>query len=139
MNGSRVVSVRRSALTPEIPAGAHGVSLVLAPRTGLASPVVLHGAYSLPWSDADKIAPSRHRAIVLVVTTGPRHLVATPFRDLLLFEDDERAAREGVKGAFSIDLTALSADPIPDDFQAFVSIGPHVSNVLVVEASPAAH
>src|SRR5262245_19901113 len=114
----------RTEHTPDLPPGFEGVRIALAPRPQRLSPAVVCGAYFLPWPDAEKIAPSRHRAIVLVVSRGPPWLVATPFREQILFEDDERPARAGVSGHFTIDLTALTDGKLFSGFRAFVSLGP---------------
>jgi len=122
--------VVRTPLCPVLPPELTGVRIALAARPSPRSPVVVHGSYRIPWADADGIAPSRHRALVLVVTGVHLHFVATPFREQILFPDDEHESRGGPAGFFTMDVLALmGADP-PGLYHLLVSLGPHTSNVL---------
>jgi hypothetical protein len=128
MNGPRT-DVRRTPLCPTLPPELAGVRIALAPRPERSSPLVVHGSYRIPWADADAIEPSRHRAIVLVVTGGEGFSVTTPFRERILFPDDEQETRTGPVGFFTLDVfELLGADP-PGDYHVLVSLGPYTSNV----------
>src|SRR5690606_28457358 len=62
--------ILRTPICPALPPDFAGVRIAAAPRPLRTSPLVIHGAYRIPWADADPIAPPRHRALVLVVTSG---------------------------------------------------------------------
>src|SRR5262249_41562041 len=109
-----------------------GVQIVAAPRPQRMSPLAIHGAYRIPWADADALAPSRHRAIVLVATAGDRYVVATPFRGRILFEDDELSSQIRPTGFFSIDVFEIQGSDAPGDYHLLVSLGPYTSNVVRV-------
>jgi hypothetical protein len=129
---STAAGILRTPLCPVLPPDFAGVRIALAPLPERSSRLVVHGAYRLPWADAEAIEPSRHRALVLVVTSAHLHFVATPFRAQILFADDEQETRGGPAGYFSLDVFALmGADP-PGEYHLLVSLGPYTSNVETV-------
>jgi hypothetical protein len=125
--------IARTPLCPALAAEFAGVQIAVAPRPQRSSPLVIHGAYRIPWADADAIEPSRHRALVLVVTAGAGHLVASPFRERILFEDDEQQTRGGALGFFTIDVFEQLGREAAGDYHLLVSLGRHTSNVVRVE------
>jgi hypothetical protein len=126
-------STQRTALNPKIAPDFQGIEVVVGPRPARASPLVLHGTFRLPWADADRIEAPRHRALVLVVTRGAASAAFTPFREQILFEDDEEATRNGAFGSFAIDVFDLLGRDAAGVYYLFVSIGMHVSNVVRAE------
>lgn len=132
MRTPSATDILRTPLCPALPPGFAGVQIAAAPRATPTSPLVLHGAYRIPWADAEPIAPSRHRALVLVVTKGPLFFVAAPFRERILFEDDEQQTPAGAVGHFSMDVFALQGSESSGDYHLLVSLGPYTSNVVRV-------
>ncbi|MCC6557365.1 MAG: hypothetical protein IT372_30815 [Polyangiaceae bacterium] len=124
--------ILRTPICPALPPDFAGVRIAAAPRPLRTSPLVIHGAYRIPWADADPIAPPRHRALVLVVTSGSHCFAATPFRERILFEDDEQETPGGPLGYFTMDVLALQGREPSGDYHVLVSLGPYTSNVVRV-------
>ncbi len=118
---------RRHAHSPELAPGAHGIAIAAAVEDGA---LVLHGAFRIPWRDAEAIEPPRHRAIVLVASAPGGYAVLSPFCEQVLCDDDEQATSGGAFGWFNLDVTALLGEARPGDCHLLVSLGPHTSNVL---------
>jgi hypothetical protein len=123
------VVAQRSAASPALAPGFEGVAL--APPAPGARPI-LHGAFRLPWPDADRIEAPRHRALVLVATSAGESLARTPFADAVLFDDDEEATRSGPLGYFSLDAVELLGQAEGGTYFVHVSLGAHISNVVRV-------
>lgn len=125
----RPASVEKSPASPAIAPDFEGVQITLAPRARPGEPVILHGAYRLPWPEADRLPAPRHRALVLVVTSRAGQSATAPFREQVLFPDDETATPGGPLGHFTFDVGALLGAAPRDEAFALVSLGPFTSNV----------
>jgi hypothetical protein len=124
--------VQKTPLCPEVEDDFLGIAIDLAPRPVRNSPLVIHGTYRIPWALAETIEPPLHRALVLVVQRGAVHRVATPFRERVLFGDDERETQGGALGHFTLDVFELQGGEAAGDYHLLVSLGEMVSNVLRV-------
>ncbi|MEZ4301229.1 MAG: hypothetical protein R3B70_40215 [Polyangiaceae bacterium] len=123
----------KTPLSPRLADDFEGLSIALAPRETLASPLVIHGVFRIPWPEADRLGPSLHRLLVLVVNGLDRVTTVAPFREQVLFPDDETPGRAGRQGYFNLDVRALTG-PLPARSPfARVSLGPFVSNALPIE------
>jgi hypothetical protein len=120
----------RHPLSPTLEPDFVGIQIVPAPRTARDSPLVIHGTFRIPWADAEAIEAPRQRALVVVVMNGTLHGAYTPFREQVLFEDDDSATRAGAHGFFNLDVFGVQGHDRPGDYHVFVSLGPHVSNVV---------
>lgn len=126
----RPATVERLPESPALAPDFLGITLALGPRSSPAEPVLVHGSFRVPWPDADRIEPPRHRALVLVVTSAAGYSVSTPFREQVLFPDDETATHAGPLGHFNLDIGALLGKLPEREAFAFVSLGPLTSNVV---------
>lgn len=122
-------SVERSPGCPAIDPDFQGVRVALAPRSHPGEPVLLHGTFRLPWPEADRLSPPRHRALVLVVTSAGGQTALSPFAEQVLFPDDETATPGGALGHLTLDVGALLRRTFTSEAFALVSLGPFTSNV----------
>lgn len=128
-----MTDVEKTPLCPQVDDDFTGVAIAVAPRPARNSPLVVHGTYRVPWALADTIEPPLHRALVLVVQNGALHSAVTPFRDKVLFGDDERETPAGVLGHFTMDVFELGEGLVPGDYHLLVSLNELISNVVRVE------
>ena len=127
-------STARAPYGPPAP-DAPGITLALAPRPSLASPLVASGSFHLLLAEAQELGPEVHRALVLLVQHPAESFVLTPFRELLLFADDLVAVPGGVQGSFTVDLLALRGQFAAGDYHVSASLGQRLSNVVPVHVS----
>jgi hypothetical protein len=128
-------NVERDASSPRLPKSP-GVVIVSPAQATARGGLVLHGAFNVPHAEADALGRPVHRAVVLVIQRGEYYNVATPFREHVLFADDEVAASGGVGGYFHIDVFEQQGGPVPGYYHLLVSIGEHVSVVHEVSVVP---
>ncbi|MCC6522025.1 MAG: hypothetical protein IT373_05140 [Polyangiaceae bacterium] len=128
---SNATHVERTPASPELPRD-FAIALAVEPVTHVRGALVLAGAFNLPLAEADALGHPVQHAIVLVIQHGDAWNVVTPFRELVLFPDDERATPGGVGGWFQIDVFAAQGGPMPGYYQLFVSMGERVSPVVEV-------
>lgn len=93
--------------------------------------VVLTGAYRIAEADAERIGPHLHAALVTVVSNPARFQVTNPFRDVILFPDDEQRTAVARYGWFSFQSFEASQTP-SGDYWAYVALGPFLSNVVSI-------
>lgn len=130
---SGVTSARESGLRGQLPADVRGVRVALAERRQPFEPLVLHGAFRVPLGDLPALPSPVQRGLVLVAQRDLEPLVAAPFADQVLFEDDQVMTHVGAEGAFRLDVfDLLGAAPGARGgrWHLFVALGPHVSNVI---------
>jgi hypothetical protein len=127
--------VERDSSSPRLPKKP-GVILAGPAQAKTSGPLVLHGAFNLPHAEADALGHPVHRAVVLVIQRGAYYNIATPFREHVLFPDDEVAASGGVGGYFHVDVFEQQGGPVPGYYHLLVSIGEHVSAVHEVQVTP---
>jgi hypothetical protein len=115
-----------------------GIRITLAERPLATTPLVIHGAYRIPAADLADFASPFVRALVLVAQIDLEPAVAAPFAEQVLFEDDQVRTQAGIEGAFTLDvfeLLKLAPTARGGHYHLFVSIGPHVSNVIEADVS----
>lgn len=109
----------------------------VAPQADPHHPLIIHGSFNVPYAQAEALGRPIHRALVLVVQIGSYRNVYTPFREFVLFPDDEfGASGGGLGGYFNIDVFSLLGAPIPGDYHLVVSIGEHVSTAAEASVKP---
>ncbi len=123
-----IPNVLRGASSPALPPSPGIVVTVDKSRDPRAA-LVVHGAFNLRIADGDAIGHPAHRAIVLVVWSFGYRYVATPFREQVLFADDEVGLPGGVGGYFNVDLFDLQGRAVPGDYHLYVTMGEYLSNV----------
>jgi hypothetical protein len=121
-------TVQRAPLSPALPPKP-GIVVAVDRSRDPRAPLVLHGAFHLPILEGDAIGHPVHRAIVVVAWSFGTKWATAPFRELVLFADDELGLPGGVGGYFNVDLFALQERPIAGDFHLLSSIGGWISNV----------
>jgi hypothetical protein len=128
-----LTSCRDSGLRGHLPADVRGLQVALAQRPLATAPLVLHGAYRIPHADLEGFEHPIVRSLVLVTQRNLLPSVLSPFAEKVLFEDDQVRTAFGTEGAFTLDvfeLLALPAHERAGHYHLFVSLGPHVSNVV---------
>lgn len=128
-------NVERDSSSPRLPKQP-GVVIAGPAQATARGGLVLHGAFNLPHAEADALGHPSHRAVVLVIQRGEYQNVATPFREHVLFVDDEVAASGGVGGYFHIDVFEQQGGPVPGHYHLLVSVGEQVSAVHEVSVVP---
>jgi hypothetical protein len=131
-------SPRDSDLRGALSAADRGVRIQLAARPLASSPLVVHGVYRVAAADVADFQPPAARGVVVVVQRNLTPFVATPFRERVLFDDDVVVTDAGIEGAFTLDVReVLGGDGASSAgrFHIFVSLGPHVSNVLQADVT----
>ncbi len=130
-------SARDSAIRGTLPLDVRGVRIRLAPRGAEEAPLV-HGAFRVPTDDLEVVSAHVARALVLVVQRDLAPRVLSPFRDTVLFDDDQTLTHAGIEGAFTLDvfdLLKLPPEARAGHWHLFVSLGPHVSNVVEADVA----
>ncbi len=130
---SGLSSPRDSAVRGRLPADVMGIRVTLAERALATSPLVLHGAYRIAAADLADLEAPFVRALVLVCQRDLAATVVAPFAEQILFEDDQLRTEAGIEGAFTLDVFELLGRPPSargGRHHLFVSLGPHVSNVI---------
>jgi hypothetical protein len=129
---ARLPSTARTSDTPDVPPGAAGVTLaapsVLAPTDRL----IVSGQYQLSEQEAALIDDRLHRALVAVVTIGHSFCVWNPFREAVLFADDDERFHGSRRGCFHFDAFPDRSELPPGEYTLFVSLGTYLSNATRV-------
>ncbi len=128
-----LTSPHDSAVRGRLPAELVGIRVTLAERPVATMPLVLHGAYRISETDLADFESPIVRALVLVAQVDLEPAVVAPFAGKVLFEDDQVRTHAGVEGAFTLDvfdLLGVAPDERAGHYHLFVSLGPHVSNVV---------
>jgi hypothetical protein len=119
---------------PSIPTPASGFTGVLVasrPMIHLGSRMILSGVYQLHEAEAERIDAHLHHALCVVVTSADLARVLTPFREVVLFDDDDERFPWGRRGYFQVDVFE-GADPPRGDYFLHVALGEHLSNTVEV-------
>jgi hypothetical protein len=131
-------SPRDSGYRGRLPADVLGVRIGLAERPVASAPLVVHGAYRIPDADLVGVTAPAIRALVLVAQRDLAPHVVAPFAEQVLFDDDHVRTNAGLEGAFTLDVFELLgawSEPRAGHYHLFVSLGPHVSNVLETDVA----
>lgn len=137
-------NTRRGPSSPDGAAAFTGVKITALPRISVAGAMIVSGVYQIVEEEAQRIDERLHRALTLVVTSAHCSFVATPFRGLVLFEDDDERLGWGRRGYFNLDVFDTIArrsspeaaeGPVeiePGEYYLMVSLGAHLSEVVQV-------
>lgn len=129
-------SVQQSAESPAIPED-FGVVIRVTPYPPSASSrLTVHGAFHLPRAITEIVARPLQRCVVLVVQRVGEQNALTPFREQVLFDDDDQLTPGGVAGYFHIDVFDEQGGGVPGEYHFFVSMDEHISNVLALGVAP---
>jgi hypothetical protein len=135
LTSASATHVEKDASSPRIPE-APGVVITGPAQATTRTPLVLHGAFHLTYAEADELGRPAHRGLVLVIQRDEDYNAVTPFREHVLFADDEVGARGGVGGYFHMDVFEEQGGPAPGHYHLLVSIGERVSAVHEVWVVP---
>lgn len=114
-----------------------GIVMVSPSRVDTRGAWIVRGAFHLTLAEATALGRPPHRAVTLLVQRDDDHNVFTPFREHILFADDEVAVGgRGVGGYFNIDVHAHMGQPIPGRYFFIASIGVHVSTAVGAVCAP---
>jgi hypothetical protein len=112
-----------SKSTPNIPAGSVGIALDVTRKT-VGGIVQVNGAFQVPAAEAETIGRPLHRALVCAVwSVGGYQDSVVPFRDVVLFPDDEIQSGDKLWGAFRFEIALYPGD----GFHLHVALGPYLS------------
>ena len=105
--------------TPSVDPSFRGVAIV-ASRQKTGDPLRVDGVFQVSQADANFIGRPLHRSLVCVVWSYGESV--TPFREVVLFPDDEVQKGDAVYGTFSFQL------PVPQPgMYLHVALGEHLS------------
>jgi hypothetical protein len=112
--------------TPPNPDSSSGIVLVVS-RKAPGGSAQIDGVFQVPLDDADAIGRPRHRALVCAVwSAGGYQDSVVPFRDVVLFPDDEIRQGNLLWGAFRFEI-----DPYPGDgYYLHLALGNYLSPSL---------
>jgi len=126
-------SPTESRLAGTLPAEFRGIYLALGERENAASPLQVHGVYRVSQADVEGLPLPAIGGLVLALQRDLEPLVIEPFRENILFADDERRTHDIIDGAFRIAVSELASRAYArrdGNYLVFVSLGRHISNVL---------
>ncbi len=128
-------STAAGAAAPAVDKDFIGVRIACPADVRHGAPIPVSGVFRLAKGAAKAIDPRPHRGLVLVVmhATGAWWVTA-PFREVALFDDDEQADGEAVRGHFEVDAAVLDAVPA-GDYWISASLGEWLSNALKTTVS----
>lgn len=132
MDEIRYPSTRYSQATPALPPNFTGVLIASPPAISYRERMIVSGVYQLPEQECARIDERLHRALVAVVTVGAGYAVFNPFREAVLFADDDERSAWGRRGYFHFDAMGAARDLYPGDYYAMVSLGRFLSNSIRV-------
>ncbi len=97
--------------------------------------IVLHGKFDLEYETSGLLVRGSEvlNHIILVATRSGNYQSVTPFKDVIVFEDDVRESDSGCGGVFNINLFNKILFDGPGDYYILCSIGSVTSNILHVE------
>jgi len=130
MDEIRYPSTRKTPATPTAPENFTGVRLASPASLGYRGRMILSGVYTLPEEEAARIDEQLHRALVAVVTIGGSEAVWNPFREAVLFGDDEERPGWMRRGYFHFDAFPDRVELFPGEYYAMVSLGRFLSNSI---------
>jgi hypothetical protein len=109
--------------TPPIPASLRGIVFLVSRKT-LGGPAQIDGAFQIPFNEADAIGRPLHRALVCAVwSAGGYQDSIVPFRDAVLFPDDEIKDGNLLRGAFHFEIDLYPGD----GFYLHLALGSYLS------------
>jgi hypothetical protein len=126
----RYPSTKKTQETPAAPPNLTGVLLASPGSIGYGGRMILHGVYVLPEEEAARIDEQLHRALVAVVTIGGSAAAWNPFREVVLFPDDEERSGRMRRGYFHFDAYPDRAELHHGEYYAMVSLGRFLSNSI---------
>jgi hypothetical protein len=116
--------------SPELPEGDHGILIDATASPTIYGEFNVRGAFHLPAQLANDIGRPLQRSVVLVIQREHGNRVVAPFKDNVLFGDDDRLTPDGLAGYFNVDVFAAQKDRVEGNYHLFVSLGEHISNVV---------
>lgn len=125
-------STRRDQASPATPQHFTGVLIAAPAALSYRGRMIVSGVYAIPESDAARIDERLHRALVASVRIGDGYRVWNPFKDAVLFEDDDERSAWGRRGYFHFDAFPGQRELHPGEYYLFVSLGAHLSNPVRV-------
>jgi hypothetical protein len=118
-----VPQTRPTPTTPVASAAFHGV-VIAAARVPLKGDLVqIDGLFRLPAEDAEAIGRPLHRALSCSVWGKGHQDSLDPFRDVVLFPDDETEAGGAIQGCFSFQFPMYRGQGL----YLHVALGPYLS------------
>jgi len=109
-----------------------GVRISAPAQVGPGEKAIVTGVFVVPDAEARTIDERLHAALVVVCTSVGPWFVDRPFRDVMLFDDDEERGSGVRRGYFQFDL--FEDSEVTGEFFLHVSLGHYLSNVATVLA-----
>lgn len=130
---SCLLSTRSTETTPSLPAGQFGVCIGGPDRASRQDGMTVTGGFRLSSADACDIDKELHRALVLAITGEGVADSVEPFRNAVLFSDDQIEDGNSCYGTFSFDALDIFELEDPGEYFLTASIGRFLSDTLVVQ------
>ncbi len=94
--------------------------------------IQLHGKFNIVYGEDSPLARGADilKHIILVVTRTSNYQAVTPFKDVIVFEDDIVDSEQECSGVFNIDVFNKIQFDGEGDYYILCSIGSVTSNVL---------
>lgn len=106
----------------------------LQPRGVGENKTVLHGKFNITYEESGLLVTGADvlSHVILVATRTANYQSVTPFKDVVIFEDDVTETGSGCTGVFNIDLFKKILFDGEGDYYILCSIGSVTSNILKV-------
>ncbi len=124
-------STLRTAASPAVAGDFLGIRIAGAAEVPVGAAMLVNGVFRLPHDPARANAAHSHRGIVVTAMqpTGP-WWVATPFRELALFDDDEVIDNGTRSGYFAFDAAAGIERIVAGHYWVVASLAEWLSNAV---------
>jgi len=107
----------------------------LPPKEHDKNKINIHGKFTVDYDSSGLVARGFDilNHIILVVTRSGNYQSVTPFKDVIVFEDDVQQSDAGCSGSFNIDLFTKILFDGEGDYYILCSIGSVTSNILHIK------
>ncbi len=110
-----------------------GISIwTLTPIVSPKEQVIINGLFMISEEDVASVGGKPHRVLVLAINKVGLYQTVSPFRDVLLFDDDDFSINGLRHGYFNFDLFSTNAFETLGAYFITVSLGYHLSNTLEI-------
>lgn len=120
-------SVKESSHCPNLTE--YGVELNYCKFPSYENNIIVCGSFLLPMNKDIRVIAQPHKSIVLEVNSFGRHVVVTPFLDIVTFSDDLKENGQVRRGFFHLNISEYIDTTILGDYYIICSLGTYLSNI----------
>lgn len=132
------MTIRTSSHSSDLPADNHlGITIEAMIHPAGSKNIVVRGKFRVPY-DKDGIpdqATQILKHVVLVVTRSGNYQSVTPFKEVIVFDDDVKDEGDACSGFFNIQAMDHIAFNGEGDYYLLCSMGTYLSNTVCIKVS----